>query len=369
MRLKSVDIVRVKLPLVRAFRTSFGVQTVRDIMLVRVHTSVGVGWGECVAHQEPFYNEEFVDAAQMVLERWLVPTLGAHGEFMPEEMAEILHNVKGYRGTKAALEMALLDAQLRAEGVSLAAYLGGSRTHVDVGVSVGMTDSVQALVEVVRGYVADGYERVKLKIEPGFDIEPVSAVRAEFPNLRLQVDANASYRAADIDYLCGLDKFGMLLIEQPFEADDLASHAALAARIDTPVCLDESIVSLRGTIDALDRGAGSIINIKVGRVGGLLESKAIHDECMSRGVPVWCGGMLESGVGRAANVALASLPNFTLPGDISASDRYFTRDVTEKFELVGSTLAVPTGPGLGITVDEDFLAAQGADIVSVASSR
>lgn len=369
MRLESVDIIRVNLPLVRAFRTSFGVQTVRDIMLVRAHTSVGVGWGECVAHQEPFYNEEFVDAAQMVLERWLVPTLVEHGEFSPDEMTHILHNVKGYRGTKASLEMALLDAQLRADGRSLASYLGGTRTHVDVGVSVGMTDSVAALVEVVRGYVADGYERVKLKIEPGFDIDAVGAVRAEFPHLRLQVDANASYRPSDIEYLRGLDKFDLLLIEQPFEADDLTSHQALAGRMATPICLDESIVSLRGTIDALDREAASIINIKVGRVGGLLEARAIHDECMKRNVPVWCGGMLESGVGRAANIALASLPNFTLPGDISASDRYFSRDITEKFELEGSTLAVPTGPGLGIRVDEAFLAEQGAKIVSVSSPR
>jgi O-succinylbenzoate synthase len=365
MRLESIDIIRVELPLVSDFRTSHGLQSVRDIMLVRAHTSVGDGWGECVVQKDPFYTEEFIDAAHMVLERWLVPTLVSEGDFAPEQMSEILHNVKGHRGTKASLEMALLDAQLRADGRSLADYLGGTQTHVDVGVSVGITDTIEDLVAVVRGYVAEGYGRVKLKIEPGFDFEPVAAVRAEFPNLRLQVDANGSYRSSDVNFLQGLDKFDLLLVEQPFEADDLQSHQQLAACMDTPVCLDESIVSLRSAIDALDRRAASILNIKPGRVGGLLESKAIHDECQSRNIPVWCGGMLESGVGRAANIALASLPNFTLPGDISATDRYFSRDITENFVLEGSTLAVPTGPGLGITVDEYFLRERGAEIINV----
>lgn len=360
MKIESMTIHRVRLPLVRPFRTSFGTESERDIMLIEAHTDLGIGWGECVAGEEPFYNEEYVESAQFVTAKWLWPMLRGAGEFTVDEIPAILHNVKGHRSAKAAVEMALLDAWLRHEGRSLAAYLGGVRTHVDVGVSVGIPDSIDELVGIVEGYVADGYARVKLKVEPGFDVEPVAAVRRAFPNLRLQCDANASYRAADMAHLRRLDEFGMLLIEQPFEAEDVASHAVLARLMETPICLDESIHSLHAAVDAVERGAADIINIKVGRIGGILEARAIHDHCAAHGVPVWCGGMLESGVGRAANVALASMPNFLLPGDISASERYFTRDITEPFVLEGSTLAVLSGPGLGVEVDREFLVASGA---------
>jgi O-succinylbenzoate synthase len=257
---------------------------------------------------------------------------------------------------KAALETAVLDAELRAAGISLAAFLGATREAVPVGVSVGLTRSVGELVTAVEGYLADGYQRVKLKIEPGWDVGPVAAVRKQFPDLPLQVDANEAYTLADSSRLTDLDEFNLLLIEQPLPADDLAAHAELARRLRTPICLDESIVSARAARRAIELGATAIVNIKPGRVGGFLEARRVHDVCRDQGVPAWCGGMLETGIGRAANLALAALPGFTLPGDISASKRYFARDVTSPFDLLpGSLLAVPTGPGIGVEVNEGVL--------------
>lgn len=361
MRIEEVSLVRVAMPLVRPFRTSFGVQEARDVLLLHVVADVGEGWGECAAHAEPFYNEEFTESAALVLERWLVPAvLGV--ELTAAEVAARCGQVKGYRAAKAGLEMAVLDAELRAAGVSLASHLGGERAAIDVGVSVGITPTIDELVAQVDGYVADGYRRVKLKIMPGWDVEPLRAVRAAQPRLALQVDANAGYRAEHADLLATLDEFDLLMIEQPYEPDELQLHAQLAARMQTPICLDESILSTLHAGTALDQGACSIVNIKVGRVGGVLEAQRIHDACRERGVPVWCGGMLETGVGRAANVALASLPGFTFPADISASERYWRRDITEPFVLSGSTIAVPTFPGLGVTVDRGALADLGATV-------
>ena len=360
MSLRRVDLVRVAMPLVRPFRTSFGVQQTRDVLLVHVVTDRGEGWGECAAHAEPFYNEEFTEAALMVLRRWLVPAVLALPEVRGADVAEACRQVKGYRAAKAGLEMAVLDAELRAAGVPLAAHLGATRQAIDVGVSVGITPTVDELVQQVHGYVADGYDRVKLKVMPGWDVEPVRAVRTAYPELRLQVDANAGYTPAQADVVASLDRFDLLMVEQPFPPDEIAAHAELAARMSTPLCLDESILSVGHAVAALDAGACSIVNIKVGRVGGVLEAVRIHDACRARGVPVWCGGMLETGVGRAANVALAALPGFVYPADISASERYWTRDITEPFVLRGSTIAVPAGPGLGVHVDAGVLDALGA---------
>ncbi len=360
MRLERFELVRVRLPLVRPFRTSFATQTERDILLIHVETSDGEGWGEAAAHAAPYYNEEFVEASALVLERFALPELAALDDIRSESVAPALARIKGYPAAKAGLEMAVLDAELRARGVRLADHLGGVRAQVEVGVSVGITGSVAELVDVVAGYVGEGYLRVKLKIEPGFDIEPVATVRTAFPDLALQVDANAAYSRLDFERLVELDAFALLMIEQPFAADDLGSHAALAERVATPICLDESITSLEAADRALAAGAASVLNLKVGRLGGLLACKAVHDLCVQRNAAVWCGGMLECGVGRAANVALATLPGFSYPGDISASDRYFHRDLTEPFRLVGSKLSVPSGPGLGIHVDEDALADLGA---------
>jgi O-succinylbenzoate synthase len=257
---------------------------------------------------------------------------------------------------KAALETAVLDAELRAASISLAAYLGATSETVPVGVAVGLTRSVGELITTVEGYLADGYERVKLKIEPGWDIGPVGAVRKRFPDLPLQVDANGAYTLADASRLADLDEFNLLLIEQPLADDDLQGHAELARRLRTPICLDESITSAHAAQRAIELGATAIVNIKPGRVGGYLEAGRVHDVCRERGVPAWCGGMLETGIGRAANLALAALPGFTLPGDISASRRYFARDLTPPLDLLpGSRLAVPTGPGIGVEVNEGVL--------------
>ncbi|HUP84536.1 MAG TPA: o-succinylbenzoate synthase [Acidimicrobiales bacterium] len=330
------------LPLVTPFRTSFGTESAKDVVVLRYRRADGAeGWGECVALSEPTYSSEYAAGAHHVLEHHLLPRVLA---------GRSLDDVQGHAMAKAAVEMAVLDAALRAGGVSLATHLGGVRDAVDAGVSVGMTDTTPALVAAVEAYLAEGYVRIKCKVEPGCDVEPLAAVRAAVgPDVLLQVDANAAYSIDDAEHLACFDELGLLLIEQPLPARDLRGHAALAARLRTPICLDESIESLDDAGEALDAGACSIVNIKSGRVGGLAEAVRIHDLCARRGVPVWCGGMLETGLGRAANVALASLPGFTLPGDLSASRRWFEEDLTEPFELVGGQLRVPTGPGLGVT--------------------
>jgi o-succinylbenzoate synthase len=350
VRLAGVELRRVSIPLVAPFRTSFGTETVRDILLVRAVTDAGEGWGECVAPAEPHYSSEYADGAADVMRRFLVPRLLAADRLDAQRVAPLLAPVRGHRMAKAALEMAVLDAQLRASGESFAAYLGAARDRVPAGVSVGIADSVPALLDAVAGYLDQGYVRIKLKIEPGWDLAPVAAVRERFGgDLALQVDANAAYTLADAGTLAKLDAFDLLLIEQPLAEDDLREHAELARLVRTPVCLDESITSAKAAADALMLGACRIVNIKAGRVGGYLEARRIHDLCRAHGVAVWCGGMLESGLGRAANVALAALPGFTLPGDTSASDRYYARDVTEPFMLDGGHLRVPDGPGLGVT--------------------
>src|SRR5438876_6638815 len=249
---------------------------------------------------------------------------------------------------KAAVETAVLDAELRAHGESFASYLGAVRAEVDCGVSVGIMDSIPELLDAVAAYLDQGYRRIKLKIEPGWDVEPVRAVRERFGDILLQVDANTAYRLADARHLARLDPFDLLLIEQPLPEDEVVAHAELSNLIRTPVCLDESITSARAAADAIALGACAIVNVKPGRVGGYLEARRVHDVCAAHSVPVWCGGMLETGIGRAGNVALAALPDFTLPGDTSASDRYYLEDVTEPFVMRNGRLRVPEGPGLGV---------------------
>lgn len=349
MKIEAVDLRRIKMPLKGAFRTSFGVESERDILLVRVVTPEAEGWGECVAMSEPLYSSEYVDAAQEVTRRFLLPRIFADAGPTAARVAPILEPVKGHRMAKAALETAVLDAELRASGASLGSYLGATKERVPCGVSVGIADSIGELLDQVDGYLGQGYRRIKLKIEPGWDIEPVRAVRERFGDILLQVDANAAYSLRDAQHLSGLDPFDLLLIEQPMPEEHVREHAELAKVVRTPICLDESIVDSRVAAEAISIGACSIINIKPGRMGGYLEARRTHDVCAAMGVPVWCGGMLESGLGRAANVALAALPNFTLPGDTSASDRYFKRDVTEPFVLDDGYLPVPNGGGIGIS--------------------
>ena len=359
MKIVDVELRRIELPLVAPFRTSFGTETQRDILLVKVTTPDAEGWGECVALSEPVYSSEYVDGAQDVLTRYLLPAMFAlpEAELTAAAVAPALEFVKGHPMAKAAIEMAVLDAELRARGESFGTFLGSVRDAVDAGVSVGIMSSIGELLEAVSGYIQDGYRRIKLKIEPGWDIEPVRAVRERFGDaLLLQVDANTAYRVSDARHLAKLDAFDLLLIEQPLPEDDVPGHAELAAVVRTPICLDESITSAKSAADAIAMGACSIVNIKPGRVGGYLEARRVHDVCAAHGVPVWCGGMLETGLGRAGNVALAALPNFTLPGDTSASDRYYHRDITDPFVLEDGRLRVPTGPGLGVVPVADALA-------------
>jgi o-succinylbenzoate synthase len=349
MKLTGVELRRIRMPLVAPFRTSFGTETCREVLLLRVVTADAEGWGECVAMAEPRYSAEYVDAAADVLRRFLVPALAARQPLDASTVAPTLAPFAGHRMAKAALELAVLDAELRAEERSLGRALGAVRDRVPCGVSVGIMGSISELLDAVGGYLDAGYVRIKLKIEPGWDVEPVRAVRERFgDDVLLQVDANTAYTLADTRHLARLDPFDLLLIEQPLAEDDLIGHARLARSIRTPVCLDESITSARAVAAAITLGACSIVNIKPGRVGGYLEARRIHDVCAAHGVPVWAGGMLETGLGRAANVALAALPNFTLPGDTSASDRYYRTDITPPFVLDGGHLTVPTGPGIGV---------------------
>jgi o-succinylbenzoate synthase len=353
--IERVELRRLRLPLVSPFRTSFGTSTERDVLLVRVDTPDAVGWGECVADSEPTYSAEYADGAQHVIRHHLLPRLT--GELTTAHVAQRLEPVKGHPMAKAAVEAAVLDAELRAAGLSFATHLGAVADRVPAGVSVGIQPSIPQLLDAVGGYLAEGYLRIKLKIEPGWDVEPVRAVRERFgDDVLLQVDANTAYRLSDARHLARLDAFGLLLVEQPLPEDDVRGHAELAKVVRTPICLDESIVSARSAADAIALGACTVVNIKAGRVGGYLEARRVHDVCAANGVPVWCGGMLETGLGRAANVALAALPNFVLPGDTSASGRYYRQDITEPFVLQDGHLAVPTGPGLGREPLPDALA-------------
>ncbi len=354
MKLNSVELHRIKLSLVAPFETSFGVQTERDVLLLKAITDAGEGWGECVAGEEPTYSSEYVEGAQEVLIRHLIPRL-LNREISLADVARILRPIHGHNMAKAALEMAMLDAELRADGKSFGQFFGATRTAVDCGVSVGIHSSIPELLQTVGGYLDAGYLRIKLKIKPGWDVEPVRAVRERFGDVPLQVDANTAYSLADAKHLAELDRFDLLLIEQPLPEEEVLAHAKLARNVKTPICLDESITSAQTAADAIELGACQVINIKPGRVGGYLEGRKIHDVCVERGIPVWMGGMLETGIGRAGNVAMAAMPGFTLPGDTSASDRYYHRDITEPFVLKDGRLKVPTRPGLGVTVDHEYL--------------
>ena len=350
-RLSEIRMYRLDMPLVRPFRTSFGTQETRDVLLLQAITDDGIsGWAECVAMEWPGYSYEYVDGAVDVLAEHLIPAAVADGTIDPHVVHRRLARLMGHPMAKAALETAVLDAWLRTERRSLADYLGAVRTEVDCGVSVGIPvdESIDSLLEEVSGYVDAGYRRIKLKIQPGWDLQAVRAVREAWPDIPLQTDANQAYTRDDGPVLAAMDPYDLLLVEQPLPEDDLLGHAMLAQQISTPVCLDESIISLASADTTIAFKAASIINIKPGRVSGYLEARDIHDLCLERGIPVWCGGMLETGIGRAANVALAALPGFTLPGDTSASSRYYAVDITPPFILDDGRLRVPSDPGIGV---------------------
>ncbi|MGV4986195.1 o-succinylbenzoate synthase [Streptomyces sp. NRAIS4] len=349
MKLERVEIVHVAIPLVTPFRTSFGTMTTKDTFLLHVVTDAAEGWSEFAADPEPLYCSEFVAGAEIVLRDFLLPRLAAVPHLTTAALAPALAKIKGHELAKAALETAVLDAELRSYGMPLATYLGAVRDRVPAGVSVGIKNSVAELLDDVERYLAEGYVRIKLKIEPGWDVEPVRAVRERFgAALPLQVDANTAYTLADAEHLRGLDDFGLLLIEEPLAENNLHAHAQLQRRLRTPVCLDESLHHASDTAAAIAMDACRVVNVKPARVGGYLEARRVHDVAHAHGVPVWCGGMLETGIGRAPNLALAALPGFTLPGDTSASSRYFAEDITEPFVLADGHLPVPVTPGIGV---------------------
>jgi O-succinylbenzoate synthase len=356
VKIEALELRRVRLPLATPFRTSIGTQAERELLLVRVLAAESEGWGECAALPEPTYTAEYVDGAHHVIREHLAPRLLALDDPGPVSVAPALAALRGHPMAKAALEMAVIDADLRTRGDRFRDLIGSVRERVEAGVAVGIVDSVPELLDIVDAYVEQGYRRVKLKVEPGWDVEPARAVRRQFgDDLLLQVDANGAYTLADAGHLALLDDLDLLLVEQPLPEDDLRGHAELARRLRTPICLDESIGSARSAADAIALGACSVVNVKPGRVGGYLEARRVHDVCVAAGVSVWCGGMLESGLARAANVALAALPGFTLPGDLSASSRWYPRDLTEPLVLEDGCLAVPDGPGFGVHVLPDVL--------------
>lgn len=348
-RVRAIELRTIALPLVRPFRTSFGVETKKVCVIARVETDDAAGWGECVTGPDPGFSEEFNEGAWLVMREFLAPALFAAGEVSAAGLDRLFSGVRGNPMAKATLVNAVLDAELRAEGRSLAGYLGADKDRVACGVSVGIAPTTEELLEQVDGYLAQGYRRIKLKIEPGTDVERVRAVRAAHPDILLSVDANAAYTLEQLDVFRSLDELDLLMIEQPLHEDDLVEHAKLQGEIRTALCLDESIRSAARARAAIELGACRIVNVKQGRVGGLLEAKAVHDVALESAVPVWCGGMLETGLGRATNLAIAALPGFTLPGDTSASSRYFAEDLTEPFEMaLDGTMAVPDGPGIGV---------------------
>ncbi len=354
-RLEGIEMRRLKLPLVAPFRTSFGTQTTKDVLILRAVTADAEGWGECVAAKHPLYASEYVRAAMTTLREFLIPALRDLPHLDVNLVGPLLDRYRGHRMSKAALEMAVWDAELRTAGIPLSRALGAVETSVPAGVSVGIMDTLDELVTVVGGYLEQGYRRIKLKIEPGWDVTAVAAIRDAYGDIPLQVDANTAYTLADVEQLRKLDDFGLLLIEQPMAEENVLGHAELARHLRTPICLDESITSARSAADAIRMGACRIVNIKAGRVGGYLEARRVHDVCRAHDVPVWCGGMLETGLGRAANAALAALPGMLLPGDVSASSRFYRQDITAPLELEDGFMSVPTGPGLGVQPDPEIL--------------
>jgi len=359
MKIERIELHHISQPLVHPFRTSFGTQLERPCILVAVYGEGLVGWGECVAHSDPGYSYETIDTAWHVLRDFLIPPLLGREITSPQEVAAGFEWVRGHPMAKAGLENAIWDLLARANEESLGQMLGGGkRDRVEVGVSIGIQPTVAGLLDRVDHFIAKGYRRIKMKIEPGWELEPLTEVRQRHPSIKLMADANSAFSLDYVPLFQQMDDLDLLMIEQPLHFDDIADHAKLQAQVKTPICLDESIHSPRHARWAIEIKACRIINMKVGRVGGLSNAVAIHKMCLEAGIPLWCGGMLETGVGRAANLHLATLPNFLLPGDISATERYYAKDIAEpdfRLNSEDSTITVPTGPGIGVTVRLDRL--------------
>lgn len=364
MKIDRIELTHLSMPLKQPFQTSFGLQTERECILVAAHADGLTGWGECVALSRPAYSYETTGTAWHVLADYLIPAVLGQTWGGVSDLGARLAWVRGHRMAKAGLQAAVWDLIAQQDGVSLATklaerYVDGPRQRVGVGVSIGIQPTVEETLTRIAGFLDQGYRRIKLKIEPGRDLDLAQAARAAFPKVPLMLDANSAYRLDDADLFRQMDGLDLLMIEQPLAHDDIYEHSQLQAKLETPICLDESIETPEQARWALAIDAGRVINIKPGRVGGLWEAREIHDLCQARDVPVWCGGMLETGIGRAANLALASLPNFALPGDISATERYWEQDIIEeRFTLntEDSTITVPDRPGLGVTVDKRAIA-------------
>ncbi len=357
MKIEEITLHHIRMPYVAPFQTSRWTELDRECVIVEARAEGMTAWGECTANQHCAYSYETTKTNWHILEDFILPAVFAADLASVADYCAAVADIMGHPMAKAGMEMAVWDLFAQAAGVSLQRLIGGSGDRVRVGVSVGIQPTTEKLLQVVDGYLAQGYRRIKLKIKPGRDVADTAAIRRTHPDLLLQVDGNSVYRLSDAEHLKGLDDFGLLLIEQPLAHDDIIDHAKLQPQLRTALCLDESIHSVEHARWALELAACRVINIKPGRVGGMSEALAIHNFCRERGVPVWMGGMLETGIGRAANVAVASLPGFTLPGDISASACYYHEDIVEPPFVLNpdSTLSVPTGPGLGVTVRPDAL--------------
>ena len=353
MRIEKVTLRLMEMEMKAPFTTSFGTFKTREFILVEAVDADGTsGWGETVAFNVPFYSEETVKTNWHMLEDYLIPLI-LHKEIEhPDEVNEIFAPIRKNNMDKAAIEGAIWDVYAKQNNMSLAEALGGKRESIDVGISIGIQDTVEELVEIVRGFVNEGYKRIKVKIKPDWDVEVMRTLRREFPDTAIMADANSAYSLNDTALLKQLDEFDLMMIEQPLASDDIIDHAKLQKELSTPICLDESIHSLEDAKKAVELGSTKIINIKIGRVGGLTEAVKIHDYCQENNIPVWCGGMLESGIGRAHNVALTTLPNFTLPGDTASSSRYWEKDLIEpEVVSVDGLIEVPKAKGIGYEVN------------------
>ena len=355
LQLERIELREIELPLKWPFETSFGRTTKRRIMIVRVFDKSGAcGYGECTAPEDPFYNHETIDTAWLIITGFVAPLLAGARVETAEAVNAALARIRGNRMAKGGVEAAIWDLEAKLARKSLWRHIGGTRSEIACGVSIGLQQTTEALVEKVATEINSGYQRIKIKIARGRDVELVKAVRSRYPEIRLTVDANSAYTLADIDLLKQLDDYNLMLIEQPLAPGDLVDHARLQREIKTPICLDESILTVADARHALELASCKIINVKLGRVGGHTEARAIQEYCRNREVPVWCGGMLESGVGRAHNIAMSTLAGFTLPGDVSASARYWEEDIIEPPVTVSpqGTIQAPDGPGIGYEVNE-----------------
>jgi O-succinylbenzoate synthase len=357
MKIENIELHHVELPFLSPFESSQGITHNKTCIIISVHSEGITGYGECVADAGPWYSGETVVTAWHILEEFLIPQIIGKDINSIEEVVKKFSPVRGNRMAKAGLESAFWDLLAKADSISLSKMMGGKQDKIPVGVSIGIQPSINKLLEVVEKYLSEGYKRIKLKIKPGWDIEVIRAVRKQWEDILLQVDANSAYTLEHIQIFRELDQFNVLLIEQPLHQDNILDHSKLQAQIKTPVCLDESIYSLEQTKLALELNACKIINIKPGRAGGFSTAIKIHDLCKEKGIPVWCGGMFETNIGRAGNAALASLSNFILPGDISASSRYFKEDIALPDFILNndSTLTVPSKPGIGVNIVPDRL--------------